>query len=83
MKARISSIAREAHCSYRVAIENINGESRSFLFEVQNGEIDLVTYQDDFVLYMSYNLGPAAPLFEAVLKFHYAQNLELPIAENR
>jgi hypothetical protein len=83
MSARISSIIREAPRSYRVSLETNNGNSlRSFIFEVQEGEIDVVTYHDDFVLYMSHNLAPAAPLLEAVLGFHRAQNMELPIAEN-
>jgi hypothetical protein len=82
MNARISSITREALQSYRVSLESTNGASlKSFLFKVQQGEIDVVTSPDDFVLYMAYNLGPASALLEAVLAFHYAQNLTLPDPE--
>lgn len=78
MIGRTVSIARGASGSYLVSLETRGGAIKTFAFDVQEGDIQVVTWHDDFASYMDYNLGPAAALFEAVLAFHRAQNLELP-----
>jgi hypothetical protein len=50
----------------------------AFVFTVEGTQgIDLVQSSPEFTSFMRMNTGRAAPLLEAVLKFHHAQNLSL------
>ena len=69
---RLKAIVREAENTYRVELEGPDGVVRSFIFDVHEGEIQVVSWRRDFAAYMEQNLGPAAPVFEAVLSFHRA-----------
>jgi hypothetical protein len=77
MLVNLKSIALEAGNSYRVELEDTTGATRVFILEVQEGGIQVVTWLDDLSLYMGQNMGPASPLFEAVLKFHQAQRMDV------
>jgi hypothetical protein len=79
MTRRIRSVMTESEGRYRVRLDDGDrGEPTSFLFEIEEGEIQLVKWEPEFASYMNQNVGLAAPLFEAVLAFHRAQHLRLP-----
>jgi len=69
---RLKAIRREDGSVYRVELEGSDGTVRSFIFDVHEGDIQVVSWRPDFASYMEQNLGPAAPVFEAVLSFHRA-----------
>ncbi len=74
----LKSITREGAQSYRVLLEEADHTTRVFTLTVEEGSIQVVTWQDDFATYMDKNLGPVSSLLEAVLAFHRGQNVEVP-----
>jgi hypothetical protein len=69
----LKSIAYEGTDSFRIVLEEANRTVRTFILNVEEGDIQCVTWQSDFAEYMNQNLGPASSLFEAVLAFHRAR----------
>jgi hypothetical protein len=76
----VESIKRLDLGRYEAQLESIEGNQRyAFVFSVDSTTdgIDVVQSPPEFAAFMKLNMGPAAPLFAAVLKFHHAQNLSL------
>lgn len=75
MIVHLKSIAHVGADSFRIELEKANRTVRTFIFNVEEGDIQCVTWQSDFAEYMNQNLGRASTLFEAVLAFHRARCL--------
>ncbi len=69
-------IRKKYYGTYEVSVTSL-GVMKCFLFEVEDGEIQVVKWSDEFAKYMDNNLGPAEPILEAILTFHQAQNVSL------
>lgn len=78
MMAKLKSISRESAQTYRIVLEEEEGGSRTFLFDVEEGDIKVVKWRDDFAEYMRQNLGPASRLFESILVFHLVSGVRVP-----
>lgn len=78
MTARLKLIRQIEVGRYKVELETSDGACSSFVFSVEEGDIQVVKSPPDFVVQMNYRMGPASPIMEAVLAFHRAQNLEFP-----
>jgi hypothetical protein len=78
MIVSLKSIEHEGADLYRIVLEEENRTVRTFTLGVEEGDIQCVTWQNDFAEYMNQNLGPASKLFEAVLAFHRARNPCVP-----
>lgn len=76
--AKLKSISRESAQTYRIVLEEEEGGSRTFLFDVEEGDIKVVKWRDDFAEYMRQNLGPASRLFESILVFHLVSGVRVP-----
>jgi len=50
-----------------------------FVFPVESTRsgIDVVQWTPEFTDFMKLNMGPAKPLFDALMTFHHTQNLSL------
>lgn len=80
MTTRLKLIRQMEVGRYRVELETAdNASTSSFVFIVEEGDIQVVKSPPDFVEYMKHRMGPASPLMEAVLAFHRAQSLEFPV----
>lgn len=78
MIAVLKSITDTGERSYQVVLEHENRTRRVFTLTVEPGEIQCVTWRDDFAEYMSQNMASASTLFEAVLAFHRARRMSVP-----
>lgn len=79
MTTRLKLISQIEVGRYRVELEATESAATSFVFSVEEGDIQVVKSPPDFVEHMKYRMGPASPLMEAVLAFHRAQKLEFPL----
>jgi len=80
MNMNVKSIRRLALSRYKVQLESVEGDQQhAFVFVVESTSSgnDVVQSSPEFASLMRMNTGRAAPLLEAVLKFHHAQNLSL------
>ena len=77
MSMNAKSIMRLDLGRYKIQLESVEGDQRyAFEFTVEGSQgIDVVQSSPEFASFMRMNTGRAAPLLEAVLKFHRAQNL--------
>lgn len=73
---KLNSIRRTSAHAYEVVLANEGGE-RAFEMTVDGDPIAVVTWGRDFSAFVDMNTGPLGPLFEAVLRFHYATTLEI------
>jgi hypothetical protein len=55
-----------------------NEQPRRFRFQVEEGDIQVLTWTNEFAEYMNHNLGPVKRLLEAILAFHRAQKISIP-----
>lgn len=78
MKMSLVSVTRQAPLSYSVVLEEAGGQRRVFELGIQEGDITVVTWGDDFAAYLGQNLGAAAPLFELILAAHRLQGVDFP-----
>jgi hypothetical protein len=79
MSTRLKLIRQVEVGRYRVELETSDSASTAFFtFGVEGGDILVVKSPPEFVEHMKYQMGPAAPLLEAVLAFHRAQSLKFP-----
>jgi hypothetical protein len=74
MKVLLKEVAFDEDRSYRVTLDNGDGDSRSFVLRVEeaNGILH-VTWQDDFAAYFAQGLSHLSSLFETVLAFDRAR----------
>jgi len=75
MNMNVKSIGRLDHGRYEVQLESVEGDQRhTFVFVVESTRsgIDVVHWTPGFTDFMKLNMGPANPLFEAVMMFHHA-----------
>lgn len=63
---------------YQITLASSDGSERSFLLRVDDGDIQVVTWQDDFFEFMNQNVSSAQLLFETVLAAHRAIAKALP-----
>jgi hypothetical protein len=79
MIGKVKAIVREAPSAYRVSLETMHGEAiGTFIFQVSEGAVEVVTWPADFGSYMGRSPRPIPGLFDSILAFHHAQSLELP-----
>jgi hypothetical protein len=72
----LKSIAAEGESSYNVVLEEA-GIQRTFLFEVDDAALRLVTWSREFDnYYLNNNQIPALPLMKAISAFHAARQLQ-------
>ena len=75
----LKTISRLEVASYAIILEDVqNGNEKTFVMKVDDGDIPVVVWHEDFAAFMRMNIGPAAPVLEAVLTFHLAQRAHLP-----
>ena len=80
MNMNVKSIRRLDLGRYEVQLESVEGDRQHlFVFPVESTRsgIDVVQWTPEFTDFMKLNMGPAKPLFDAVMTFHHAQNLSL------
>ena len=77
---KLKSIQQLHRGRYRVELVALgDGPSASFVFSVQDGDIQIVQSPPDFVEHMKHRMAPAAALMEAILAFHRAQDLKFQL----
>lgn len=78
MPTRLKHISALQVGRYQVYLETADrGITTSFVFMVEEGEIQVVKSPPEFVEHMKYQMEAAAPLMDAVLAFHRAQTLQI------
>jgi hypothetical protein len=76
--SHVQRVERIGDGNYRVLIRT-SKEERDFTFRVEVHEgIEVVTWPEEFDLFMENNTGSAQPLLAAVLAFHQAQHTPFP-----
>lgn len=77
MKVRLQTISQLHDLSYRVVLEEVpSGNTRSFVFSVEDGHITTVNAPDDLFAYFNKDGGRAAALSAAVMACYRARILD-------
>lgn len=77
MEVRLQAIERLNDLSYRVVLEEIpGGDTKAFVFTLEEGHIVTVTAPDDVFEYFNKDGGRAAPLSAAVMACYRARKLD-------